>query len=196
MATAKKTAGQTSKTANAKRLTAEKRRKDAEAEAANLEVTSAAEWKAKAAAGTKLLLPSGFVCIAVNKGIDTFVEQGKVPNMLMPMVEAAIAEGEGKPPTKAELKETVKDVESIKEVMDFINAIVVDCVLSPTLALPPADRKDRDPAVLYTDEASLEDRMFVFQWVVGGTRDVERFREQSAAVVADISDGSADEQEA
>jgi len=47
--------------------------------------------------------------------------------------------------------------------------------------------------VIYSDEVDLDDKMFIFQYAVGGTRDLERFRSEHAAGMGDISDGSGDE---
>lgn len=46
--------------------------------------------------------------------------------------------------------------------------------------------------VIYVDEVDLDDKMFVFNYAVGGTRDLERFRSELAAGVGDVSDGSGD----
>ncbi len=45
----------------------------------------------------------------------------------------------------------------------------------------------RDSDTLYADEVSLEDRVFVMNYAVGGTRDLERFRKQYGESVARVS---------
>ena len=47
--------------------------------------------------------------------------------------------------------------------------------------------------VVYADEVDLEDKMFIFQYAVGGTRELERFRREHSAGVGNLSDGSGDE---
>lgn len=49
----------------------------------------------------------------------------------------------------------------------------------------------RDPDVLYADEVDLEDKVFVFQWAVGGVADVESFREGYQATLESVSAGKA-----
>lgn len=54
----------------------------------------------------------------------------------------------------------------------------------------------RDDGVLYADEVDLDDKMFLFQWAVGGTSDVESFREGLKANVAAVSGGKTVEHKA
>lgn len=46
--------------------------------------------------------------------------------------------------------------------------------------------------VIYVDEVDLDDKMFVFNYAVGGTRDLERFRSEQSARLGDLSDGAGD----
>lgn len=47
----------------------------------------------------------------------------------------------------------------------------------------------REEGVLYADQVILDDKMFIFNWCVGGTRDLEKFRSEHEAVVESLSDG-------
>lgn len=195
--TAKKKAGPKSKAAlNAERKLKEKVSaivREREDFGADLEVTEASEWKGKLdLAGTKLPLPSGNVCLIRNPGLGVFIEQGLIPNSLLPIVEKAIGEGKGIAPKQA--KELAADPEMLKDMGRLTNEVVCYCVLKPVvLPVPTKAQEDdpepeRDPNALYVDELDLTDKMFIFQWVVGGTRDTERFREQSADAVAALAD--------
>lgn len=168
-------------------------------------VTEASAWKGKAdATGTKLALPSGNVCLAVNKGLMPFIEQGAIPNALMPLVLDAISSGKGM--NKKAMDTALSTPEALADVMRMADHIVVASVLQPViLAVPTWTSEDaakedcpesavgqqapskKDPSHLYIDEVDMNDKMFVFQWVVGGTRDLERFREQSAAALEDLA---------
>lgn len=44
----------------------------------------------------------------------------------------------------------------------------------------------RDEDTLYADEVSLEDKNFIFQFAVGGTADVERFRQELSGSMAGV----------
>jgi hypothetical protein len=45
----------------------------------------------------------------------------------------------------------------------------------------------RDEDTLYVDEVSLDDKNFIFQYAMGGTADVKRFREEFGSNVAGLS---------
>jgi hypothetical protein len=47
----------------------------------------------------------------------------------------------------------------------------------------------RDPSLLYVDEVDLEDKMFILQYALGGTRSLERFRREFADGVRPLSSG-------
>ena len=49
----------------------------------------------------------------------------------------------------------------------------------------------RDEDTLYADEVDLNDKSFIFQFVLGGTADLERFRQELQADVEPVSDGEA-----
>jgi hypothetical protein len=46
---------------------------------------------------------------------------------------------------------------------------------------------DRDPMFLYCAEVDFTDKTFIFQYAVGGSADLERFREEYSELVAGIS---------
>lgn len=48
----------------------------------------------------------------------------------------------------------------------------------------------REAGKVYTDQLGLEDKMFLYQYAVGGTRDIERFRSESKTAVGDVADGA------
>lgn len=177
-----------------KELTDEFQMRQAETKAADQEVTDIGTWKSAGPQGTKLMLPSGNVCLCTNPGLQVFLEEGMIPNSLMAIVLESVNEGKGAPPSK--LKEVENDPDMLRDAIALANAVTLRCVLAPPIAPVPAEGEPRDPDRLYVDELDLNDKMFVFQWVVGGTRDLERFREETSALVEDLSDGEGDEQEA
>lgn len=48
---------------------------------------------------------------------------------------------------------------------------------------------ERDPNVLYVDQVSMEDKVFVFQWALGGTSNLEQFRKEHRANVESVANG-------
>lgn len=55
---------------------------------------------------------------------------------------------------------------------------------------------ERDDDTLYADEVSLEDKQFIFQFAVGGTADVERFREELSRNVGNVPNGKGNKNKA
>lgn len=171
------------------------------------EPTSVEGWKAKS---TSLVLhvPSGNKALVRNPGIKAFVSAGILPNSLMPIVTEALARG--KPPSASVFQDKVKDDPKMaEEMLESMDKVTLYCVIEPQVhPMPTWDLTDlaedhctaemvgqeapqkKDPRRLYVDEVDLEDKLFIFQWAVGGTRDLERFREQYSAGVAAVQRGS------
>lgn len=165
------------------------------------EPTSAEGWKAKS---TSLVLhvPSGNKALVRNPGIKAFVSAGILPNSLMPIVTEALERGQ--PPSMSAFQDKVKsDPAMLAEMLESMDKVTLHCVIEPQVhPMPTWDLTDhandactaeqvgqeapqkKDPRRLYVDEVDLEDKLFIFQWAVGGTRDLERFREQYSAGMA------------
>ena len=151
--------------------------------------STAAQWK-QAAQGKPLEVPSGNTALVRNVGMEVFLRRGLVPNSLMGYVRTAMS---GK---EVELK--VEDITEgqLEDMIGLFDAVVVYCVVEPAVLPVPAEGEERDPAALYVDEVDFEDKQFIFQWVVGGTRDLEKFREEQAASLERVRGGAAMESKA
>jgi len=57
--------------------------------------------------------------------------------------------------------------------------------MPPVLPIPE-NEQNRDPELLYVDEVLDDDKVFVFQWVTGGTRDLEQFRQEHQAAMDNL----------
>lgn len=98
--------------------------------------TSAREWK-KSTAAIELDMPSGHTALVRRPdSIKMFMQQGLVPNLLMPIVEKALSGGE-EGPDKINIediaKEVVNDVSKIQSMIDMQDAVVVSCVVAPVV---------------------------------------------------------------
>lgn len=165
-------------------------------------VTSAKEWK-KSTGAQELELPSGNVCRLKRPGLTALLADGIMPDVLTPIAEAAAKAGKsGKGRNDAAVKkvmdETFASQEGFLKVLDAADRTVAHVVIEPKVLYhmeetePGSDlwetipEEDRNPEILYTDEVDMDDKMFIFQFVVGGTRDLERFRQESEAVVGSL----------
>jgi len=156
--------------------------------------TSATEWKGRKAAGTHPLpLPSGNTALCRRPGIDTFMKMGLIPNSLMSIIQSSIQKAQlGRAPTPEEMaKEMAKlaeDTTKLGDVDYLADKVLCFVCVQPKIELPPDNDADRDESILYADEVDMEDKMYVFQWAVGGTESLESFREESGQGVGSALD--------
>jgi hypothetical protein len=174
--------------------------------------TSAKSWKGKLnVAGASLDLPSENVALVRQISPQAFLTDGLIPDPLMPIVSQAINTKKGLPPQK--LKQIMDDPKLVTSAMELFDRTIAYVVLEPKILMPPTcteceeyanqpqhkevKREDfhayregpRDPEILYADEVDMTDKQFVFQWALGGVRELEPFREELAAVVGPLSAG-------
>lgn len=176
--------------------------------------TSIEEWKKDSPlslGGHDLPLPSGKVCRVRRPGMDVFLQLGMIPNSLREAISVA-ASGEVSPDDKklqAKLEkaaqEAMSNPDKLMEMMRMADDVAVYCVVAPSLTSNRWQRIDvlegrcdnedvgdvipfdkRDDAKLYPEEVDAEDKWFIFEYVVGGTKDLERFRGQKAAGVGAV----------
>lgn len=168
-------------------------------------ITPAASWKGRRViTGVELELPSGNTCLVRPVSIAEMISEDMLPDTLLPIVQGHIDKGSGKRPQdkKPKAKDedstvdaVMQDPKKIAEMFGAIDKLVSKIVIEPEVhfhkknvadegsepvwELIPGDERDEDD--LYTDEVDLGDKMFIFQWVSGGTTDLERFRGEFGA---------------
>lgn len=152
--------------------------------------SSVSDFK-KGFAPQELSLPSGNVCLARRRTLDVFMKEGRIPNSLMSIVQQQMNETDGKNSSAMDesLGEIMDDPQKLADITRLADEVVIQCVVEPKVHRAPDDEEDRDDELLYVDEVDLDDKMFIFSWSVGGTKDLERFRQESTSVVERISGG-------
>lgn len=202
-ATGKKVAAKKAAVTSAKQAGAARR----QARTSGLQVTTARAWKAKAAEGYELTVPSGNVALVRPVGMQAFLDQGLIPNSLREIAMEAI-KGKKAP----EIKTEELDPEQITNMMQLFDSVTVYCVLQPEV-IPVPVWQDLDPDDLYytdsedkvgqpvpykqreevealwVDDVDMEDKQFIFQFACGGTRSVEQFRAEYARSLERVSGG-------
>lgn len=158
-----------------------------------LEVTSADEWMSSAG-GQLIELPSGRVVRVRMPGMQAFIGADLIPNELMPIVMRAVSEA--KPAEPEELKKLESDPEMLLKLALTMDKIFAYCVTEPQFTMTPTrevdgrvlyDNDAKVQGVLYTDAADDDDKGYIFNVAVGGTRDLERFRQEQAEELAALS---------
>lgn len=158
-------------------------------------VTSVGEWKKNKLRDGELDLPSGNRCLLKRPGLPQLIAEGLIPDTLQAIMQGQINKGrKGKKPVESEiddsLAEVMSDPQKMQEAFDMMDRICAHVMVEPPLKFHKFEivdgagvwevipDEDRDPEVLYTDDVDEMDKNFIFQFVVGGTRDLERFRQQ------------------
>jgi hypothetical protein len=148
--------------------------------------TTAKQWKARQAERPTepLELPSGNVALVRPVGMPALIKAGVIPNSLLGVVQKAIRDK--RPP---DMKSVDWDEQTQLDAIRLFEQCAVFCVVEPKVETPPDDPDERDPDVLYADDVEIDDLIFIFQFAVGGTRDLEQFRGEQAAAVAAVLHG-------
>lgn len=173
---------------------------------------SARNWKRNK--GEELELPSGNVALVRRPGPAALLSGGVLPDTLMPIVQRAIRSGQGLKPIDEQ--ELMNDPEKIVDALVAIDRLTAVVVAEPKVAFHkhslkdvtpkgtteklediPEDARNGEPCacgethpdpeeVVYTDEVDIDDKLFIFNYAVGGTRDLERFRSQFGTGLGNI----------
>lgn len=151
----------------------------AAARVAPTSVTSTADWLV-AAEGKIIELPSGRAVRVRMPGMQAFLRAGLIPNELLPIVMASVNEASAA--DDADLKKLQQDPNMLIKLSDSMDDIFAYCVTEPQFHSIPKneagvpDEKLKEEGVLYVDLVDLEDKTYIFNVAVGGTRDLEKFR--------------------
>jgi hypothetical protein len=148
--------------------------------------TPVSAWKKPMEATT---LPSGNSMILRRPGFQAFMKTGLIPNGLLGMAQSAISKGKELDPD--ELEKMIEDPAKISEMMEMVDNVAVFCAVEPPVHHSPPIGVARDESLLFVDELSEEDKMFIFQYATGGSSDVESFRNEARDILAPLS-GSQD----
>lgn len=148
-------------------------------------IASPQDFKKKAKNRVELTLPTGAVILA--KGLTNmraFLKSGVIPNSLLTIIQESIDKG-----VEPDMDQLLQpkgdsnevDPQSLDDMLALIDNATVECWILPPTAFPPENDEDRRDDVLYTDEIDDQDKLFVFQWAIGGSDDLETFRKEQVA---------------
>lgn len=149
--------------------------------------------------------PSGQLALCQRPGIQGLIEAGVLHEMdsltsLVDQKHLKRVKGGGQ---EIDAQVLMRDPAKLEEVMAVVERVLVYVVLKPTLTLHWVEKGgkrvalDRDARaeaeekagqkLVWTDQVEMDDKMFIFNYAVGGTRNLERFRQ-----LADDAVGSVD----
>lgn len=134
-----------------------------------------------------LEMPSGQWALVARPGPEGLIKAGIIQSLdaLTGIVQGElIPNAEGTP--KIDAAKLMANPKAITDVMHTMDRIVCHVVQKPKVEMTPNDVTRRKDGVIYADMVDLEDKMFIMNFAMGGTRDLETFRQESAKHVGGV----------
>lgn len=140
-----------------------------------------------------LEVPSGQVCLVRRPGVEGLLTAGVLQDIdtLTALVGETIDSktkkpGEASPAPEIDMNEILKNPERMTAVLHTVDRTICAVVVKPPIYMAPNDVTLRKSGVIYTDMVDLTDKMFIFQYVVGGSADLESFRAELDEAVGSL----------
>lgn len=152
--------------------------------------------------------PSGQLALCRRPGVQGLIEAGILHEMdsltgLVDNKHLKRVKGGGQ---EIDAKTLMRDPKQLAKVMAVVDKAIVHIVVKPSLTLAWTESEsgerreltkgereklaeDAGRQLIFTDTVELDDKMFIFNYAVGGTRSLERFRQQSADVMGGMEAG-------
>jgi len=149
-------------------------------------VTGASEWKVPYVEGIEITLPSGKAVSLRPVSMDTMLLQGKISDLLTPLVAKAMWE-------ETPADEIASKAELAKGFSELVNTIIPAAVLSPKVITSGEPGEDE----ILLDWIEFGDRTFIFQLVIQPVELLYSFRDEQRANLDAVPTGeeSGDEAE-
>lgn len=153
----------------------------------------------------ELELPSGSVCLANRPGAQGLIKAGLLDSMdqLTALVQTEHIDSNDPRQMSEAVKVLSSDLGKMAEGLEMVDRCIAFVVQEPKVWLDerilgadgePRSGTDGKPLYyersedrIYADMVDLEDKMFIFNWALGGTADLKSFREESSKLLGGIS---------
>ena len=149
-------------------------------------------WAAAKQDRTGVVCPSGQPVKVRRLGMRGLIAAGVLQetDLLTALVDKEhLQRVKGAPSVNA--KKLMEDPKAIARALEVVYRIVAFAVVEPELLEPPANEADRLEDKIYADEIEIEDVMFLLNYVMGGSKDLERFRSEFEKSIRDLDPGEA-----
>ncbi|MGE3487451.1 MAG: hypothetical protein AB7L09_22245 [Nitrospira sp.] len=151
-----------------------------------------------------LEVPSGQLCQVRLPGVQQMIAAGVIDSAdtLTTLVDQKhIKRVQGRAAGKAPEKQIdpqslMRDPENLKKLFAVIDRVCIHMVVQPTVVSCLRDvdgeqevipLEDRTDGVIYSDQIDMLDKMFIFQYAVGGGTDLDSFRKQFGEAVGSLA---------
>lgn len=152
----------------------------------------------------------GLIAAGILDSLDTLTEivQNEVIPVANNRAERRALERDGNGDPKVDIKALMADPERVKRAVEIMDKITIHCVVNPSLLPVPipldehgqpipepthaqidALRTDEDS---YVDFVDAEDKTYLMNWALGGTKDMEEFRSATEKALGGLHNVEAD----
>jgi len=141
-------------------------------------------WSGNSGQGefTELTCPSGQMCLVRRPGVRGLMKAGVLHSVdaLSVAIDNGIRKGTGQRPQDEAitLKAITENPSMLEDALHMSHRILCYVVVAPVLEMPRDDPTNRKPGVLYADDVDEMDMMFIINFVMGGSKELETFRER------------------
>lgn len=149
-----------------------------------------------------MTVPSGQMCLIKQPGVQNLVAANvldDVDTLSTLVADKHVRRVKGQKPV-IDGQSLMQDPQNMLRVLATVDKVVEYMVVKPTVLRPviktiddngevverPMRNDERDSTVVYTDALTLPDRMFIFQFAVGGSDTPEQFREKFEAAMGSM----------
>jgi len=154
----------------------------------------------------ELALPSGNTCLARRPGAQGLIKANLLNDLdqLTALVQVELIDSKDPRKMAQAVKGLARDPAKVLEAMEMIDRVTAFVVAEPKVLTRPKKPPELDgnlwdaeaaseelmasyPGALWAEDVDEEDKMFIFQWCVGGTSDLVAFRAESSAALGALS---------
>lgn len=160
-------------------------------------VSSPQDWKRKVGgkAITNVQLPSGVVVKVKRISIPKLLSEGVFPDTLARLItEKLDGDKKGQKSDDVDVSSLLGNQEQLEALFTAMDKMTLMTVVEPKVLSNVDDEgnkiadEDRDEEAIYVDEIELDDKVFLFQYSVGGTKELEPFRAELDTAVGSLED--------
>lgn len=135
-----------------------------------------------------ITVPSGQLCLVRRPGVEGLLKAGVLHQLdtLTQLVQSNL-NSKGSNATDETVMDIMADPEKLASMMRVLDKILIYVVVKPEIQSTPDDVTRRENGVIYADMVDLMDKMFLMNYAVGGTRDLERFRAEHTNAMGSVA---------
>lgn len=136
-----------------------------------------------------LELPSGQVILAQRPGPEGLMAAGLLDDLDMLATVLPKVLGGGSKAKEFDATQIMKNPKMMADAIRLMNRVICHVVIKPELTPEPDDPTQKIKGKIYPSSVGQDDKSFIFNWAVGGTRNLTQFRQQLEESVASVDTG-------